>query len=157
MWVSSVVVWTRMWSCDRTRAETNLLFYAADMLLFYIIQRITTPDFSIFRKSITLHQMCPKQLFLFRIRLYNPHDRQYMRSAYMIYWTQYSHTLTRLVSPSVKKAIIEQFCVTFTYVRWAIDEKIGGRIPCKCIGGPHDTKKLWAMCRAIFVILNARV
>jgi hypothetical protein len=34
-------------------------FYAAAMLLFYIMQRITTPKLCIFRKSITLHHCMP--------------------------------------------------------------------------------------------------
>jgi hypothetical protein len=32
-----------------------LFFHAADMLLFYIIQRITTPEFCTFQKSVTIH------------------------------------------------------------------------------------------------------
>jgi hypothetical protein len=52
----------------------------------------------------TLAVLCYKSLLLFWCSLYLPHARQYMRCAYMMSWVQQSHTLSKLVPPSVKES-----------------------------------------------------
>jgi hypothetical protein len=55
--------------CETRLAKSKFFFFRADaMLLFYIIQRITIPKFSIFRKSITIqHCMALLQVGLVSI------------------------------------------------------------------------------------------
>jgi hypothetical protein len=72
-WCVNCVVahWTRvlgLMGSNAGQVKTFFIFHATAMLLFYIIQRITTPKFCIFQKSITIrHCMALLQVALVSI------------------------------------------------------------------------------------------